>query len=160
MRILVFSDTHNSTDDCIAIISKFKTFGLDMVIHAGDCNEDCEDLHYIFPELPIKFVQGNNNFSKNVPYELVFDADGHKIFLTHGHNYRVKAEMQGEYETLTAKAKSLGAELAVFGHTHVPYCAVNRGIILLNPGSIKYGSTYGIIETENGRIKADIINYR
>lgn len=160
MRILVFSDTHNSTDDCITLINKFKKFGLDMVLHAGDCNEDCEDLTYIFPDVPIYYVQGNNNFSKSVPYELEIDADGHKIFLTHGHNYRVKAEMEREYETLAEKAKSVGAEIAVFGHTHIPFCAISHGIMMLNPGSIKYGSTYGIIEIENGKIKADVINYR
>lgn len=158
MRILVFSDTHHNTDGCIRVIENLKQFGIDMILHAGDCNSDAEDLSYIYPEIPLKYVQGNNDFSK-VPNDLLIEADGHKIFLTHGHGYRVKAEMDF-YDTLVKKAKELGADCAVFGHTHEPYCYVRNGVRLLNPGSIKYGGTYGVIEIEDGKLRADVIAYR
>lgn len=154
MRILVFSDTHNVTDDCIRIINLIKPSGLDMIIHAGDCTRDAEDLSYIYPEIPLYFVRGNNDFSR-APSELTVSADGHKIFITHGHGFGVKCD--NTYRTLAEHAEEIGASCAVFGHTHIPYCAYSGNIILLNPGSIKYGKTYGIIETENGRIKADVL---
>lgn len=157
MRILVFSDSHKVTDECIAVIRMFKNVGLDMVLHAGDCVADAEDLQYIFPELDIRYVQGNNDFSK-APSDLTIDCRDKKIFMTHGHGYRVKSD--NEYETLIAKGKSIGADLVVFGHTHESVSAVINNMHLLNPGSIRYGGTYGIIEIENGKLKTDVINYR
>lgn len=154
MRILVFSDTHGVTDSCIHIISKLKHAGIDLILHAGDYTRDAEDLSYIFPEIRIEYVRGNNDFTRT-PSDLVIDAENHKIFLTHGHGYRVKSE--SDYATLAEKARSLGCDTAVFGHTHMPYLGKNDGITVLNPGSIRYGGTYAIIEIEDGVLKADII---
>lgn len=154
MRILVFSDTHHTTDDCIRIINLIKPSGLDMILHAGDCTVDAEDLSYIFPEIPLHFVRGNNDFSR-APSDMLINAGGHRIFLTHGHGFGVKYD--DAYRALAEHAFSVGADCAVFGHTHIPYCAHSGKLILLNPGSIKYGRTYGIIETQDGRIKADVL---
>lgn len=157
MRILVFSDTHHTTDDCIRIIEKLKGAGVDMILHAGDCNADAEDIMYIYPEIPVKYVQGNNDFSR-VPTELMVEAQGHRIFMTHGHGYRVKYD--ADYDTLIKRAKELDADTVVFGHTHIPYCSMEKGVTVLNPGSIKYGGTYGIIEIEDGKLRADVLKCR
>jgi len=156
MRILVFSDTHHNTDGCISVIEHFRHTGVDMILHAGDCNSDAEDISYIYPEIPVKYVQGNNDFSR-VPGDLLIEAVGKKIFLTHGHGYRVKAE-SGTFVTLRKKAEELGADCVVFGHTHEPYCDCHYGIRMLNPGSIKYGRTYAVIEIEDGKLRADVIS--
>ena len=50
----------------------------------------------------------------------------------------------------------MGADLVIFGHTHIPYCENNGKIILLNPGSVKMSQTFGVIEIENGKIKAAV----
>lgn len=154
MRILVFSDTHGVTDYCIRIINNIKHAGIDLILHAGDYTGDAEDLSYIFPEIPIEYVRGNNDFTRT-PSDLVIDAENHKIFLTHGHGYRVKTEE--DYRTLAEKAVSLGCDTAVFGHTHIPYLSTDRGITVLNPGSVRYSGTYAVIEIEGGKLKADII---
>ena len=49
-----------------------------------------------------------------------------------------------------------GADLAVFGHTHIPFYENSGNLILLNPGSIKYTRTFGIIEIDGSKICADI----
>jgi predicted phosphodiesterase len=40
------------------------------------------------------------------------------------------------FQDIAAAAGTAGAEAALFGHTHVPFCGIHRGIFLLNPGSI------------------------
>ncbi len=151
MRILVFSDSHKSINSMIAVTKNL--VGVDMIIHAGDHASDAESLQNAFPDIPVKYVSGNCDFS-NVPSETVIEADGKRIFITHGHNYRVKYE--ADYLTLFLRATELNSDCVVFGHTHLPFCDINKGITLLNPGSIKSRKTYGVIETENGKLKACI----
>ncbi|MCC8169513.1 MAG: metallophosphoesterase family protein, partial [Oscillospiraceae bacterium] len=67
-RILIFSDTHGFTDDCINIINSSDR--VSSVIHAGDCVRDAEDLEYVFPNIPIHYVKGNNDFYTSAPSEL------------------------------------------------------------------------------------------
>lgn len=151
MRILVFSDSHHDVGSCVTMIDKIA--GVDMVIHAGDHAADAEELQLMFPELDIRFVCGNCDFSK-APSKLSFKAEDKNVFLTHGHLYNVKYE--SEYQTLTESALEQNSDIAIFGHTHVPFYLNTGRLILLNPGSIKYGRTFGIVEIENGKLRADI----
>ena len=151
MRILVFSDSHKNITRCDAVIRNI--VGVDMILHAGDHSSDAVELERMFPEIPIKYVQGNCDFS-SAPRELIVEAEGKKIFLTHGHDYGVKLEY--DYRTLLNRARDSGCDCAVFGHTHAGYNDCTRGVVLLNPGSINYGGTYGVIEIENGVLKSAV----
>lgn len=151
MRILVFSDSHKDIRRAAAVIRNI--VGVDMVLHAGDHASDAAELARGFPDIDFRYVCGNCDFSA-APGELIIDADGKKIFLTHGHEYAVKYEY--DYRTLLHKAEELGCDCAVFGHTHEGYNDATHGVVLLNPGSIKYGATYGIIEIENGILKTAV----
>jgi len=95
------------------------------------------------------YVAGNCDWGSDKKDELI-EADGKLIFLTHGDLYRVKMQ----YDTISRKAEESGADIAVFGHTHIPFCEKNGGIMLLNPGSARYTKTYGVIETEDGILRA------
>lgn len=152
MRILIFSDTHDKIDRCITAINSMPR--VDMILHAGDCVSDAEDLSYAYPHIPVHFVKGNNDFYTNVPSELLINADNKRIFITHGHLQRVKFD--AEYETLIEQANERSADLAVFGHTHEPYEGFFGNLTLLNPGSIRYGGTYAICDIENEKIKNTI----
>ncbi|HEY8423829.1 MAG TPA: metallophosphoesterase [Clostridia bacterium] len=77
-------------------------------------------------------VRGNCDFTAAFLDETVIDIDGHKILAAHGHNYRVKTTLIDFYY----RAKELNADIALFGHTHIPYQEYHDGILLLNPGSI------------------------
>lgn len=151
LRILVFSDSHRDTARCVRVINNI--IGVDMILHAGDCAEDAEKIKTAFPDIPVNFVSGNCDFG-TAPKELVFHAGGKKIFLTHGHMYNVKNDYG--FSALLSRASSLGCDCAVFGHTHEPLCDVKGGITLLNPGSIKSLGTFGVIEIENGRLRAAV----
>lgn len=153
MRILVFSDTHGMIDSCISTVSRIGA--VDMILHAGDVSSDAEDLSYIFPDIPVRYVCGNCEMSR-IQHELIVEAEGKRIYLTHGHLHNVKYE--AGYSTLIAKAKAANADIAVFGHTHNPLCHNLGDLILLNPGSARYGSTYGVLEIENGKIGSAVLD--
>lgn len=154
MRILVFSDTHNNIDNCIATIENIKE--LDMILHAGDHVSDAKDLMFLYPDIDIRYVKGNCDFS-NAPSELIIEAENKKIFLTHGHLYNVKSE--SDYFTLISKGKELNCDIIVFGHTHIPFCKKTDNITILNPGSAKNTQNFGVIEIENGKIGADFCEF-
>ena len=151
MRILVFSDSHHDIDGCVSVINRI--IGIDMILHAGDHAQDAQNLARLFCDTPINYVSGNCDFA-DAPKDLVFNASGKKIFLTHGHLYNVKNDL--EYSCLFARAKELGCDCVVFGHTHQGLCDIKDGITLLNPGSIRYGKTFGVIEIEEGKLRAAV----
>lgn len=151
-RILVFSDTHGDIKMCEEIINRIPC---DLILHAGDINRDAKELIQKFPDKEIHFVQGNNDFFDSVPYDEIVEAGGKRIFLTHGHNYKVKYET--DYRTLAKQAKDNNCDIAVFGHTHSEFAGETDGIKLLNPGSVRFGETYGVIEIDGEKTGICII---
>ena len=151
MRILVFSDSHHEYNLCFNVINRI--IGVDMILHAGDHLEDAKRIRSQFPDIPLRFVAGNCDFAEGAK-ESVIEAEGKKIFLTHGHLYKVKNDT--EYTSLYERARELGCDCAVFGHTHISFCDIKRGMTMLNPGSIRYGRTFGVIEIENGKLRAAV----
>lgn len=151
-RILIFSDTHKDIGQCIRLIENM--VGVTMIIHAGDHAKDAEDLQMIFPDIPVRYVRGNCDIS-NAPADLLLEIGGKRIFVTHGHLYGVKGD--AEYKELTEKAKSLQADAAIFGHTHVPF--LQKGTpTLINPGSMKSLHAYAVIEIEDDKLRAALIS--
>ena len=153
MRILIFSDSHRDVESCADVITRI--VGVDMIFHAGDHASDAAQIAARFPHIPVRSVLGNCDFSQ-APKELVITAEDKKILLTHGHLYNVKNDY--EYSSLMRRASELNCDCAVFGHTHEGLCDIKGGITLLNPGSIKYGKTFGVIEIEDGKLRAAVCN--
>lgn len=153
-RILIFSDTHGNTERCIEIIEKIKA---DAIIHAGDYYMDALMLQAKFADIPLYAVQGNGDIFFNAPANLTAQIGGKKIFITHGHNYNVKYD--SHYTALAAQGIKEQADLVVFGHTHIPYTDYRNGMIILNPGSLKYGGTYAVAEIEFGKLRTSIIDF-
>lgn len=154
-KILIFSDSHSDINRCIDIIRS--AGAVHAVIHAGDCTSDAEDLSYIYPDIPIYYVKGNNDFFSNAPSNMTVMIDGVRIFIAHGHEERVKYE--SDYRTLKAKAKAASADLAVFGHTHISYISYDGGITAVNPGSIRFTATYAVAEIDSGKVNVKIMEY-
>ena len=74
----------------------------------------------------------------------------HVVMLTHGHYYNVSFGPQ----MLAEVAKEKGADVVLYGHTHVPLLREEGGITIMNPGSISYPRqsdrrpSYGVIEVD------------
>ena len=129
MRIGIISDTHGSLD---AVAQAVSIAGqVDMWLHAGDCIGDSEHLA-IIAGVPVYMVAGNCDWpDTTVPEERIVDVEGHRIFLTHGHNYGVRYDTK----VLAAVAEEQGADIAVYGHTHIADISLGGSICVLNPGS-------------------------
>ncbi|MBU5436415.1 metallophosphoesterase [Tissierella sp. MSJ-40] len=129
MKIIVVSDTHGYVKE---FLEKVEEIGIpDMIFHLGDYADDGIK---ISKELGVEvlIVKGNGdyNVSKFNEDELV-EIEGKKFFLTHGHRYNVRYNISSLYY----KGKEVGADVVLFGHTHIPIVEKEDDITIINPGS-------------------------
>lgn len=155
MRVLVFSDTHNNVSRVEKVLNTI--IGVDAVIHCGDGIGDIDAIKDEFPQIIFFRVRGNCDYMPEKA-EQVLELGGKKIFVTHGHAYNVKSEHDFEYITIRERGRELDADAVLFGHTHIPYNRNWGDIVVMNPGSIKYEGTYGVIEIEDDRLKSAVCN--
>ena len=145
---VVFSDIHG--DIYAKKILQGYVKSSDGAFFAGDGISGLND----FTNKPFYVVKGNCDLiGEN---ERLIEIDGIKIFLTHGHLYGVKSG----YLRLIYKAKELGVDVVIFGHTHQPIIMQEEGVLFLNPGSCSiYGAqkTFINLFISNGKASA-IIN--
>lgn len=129
-KIIVISDTHGG----VAALHKLRQIIAenDLCIHLGDGVGDLRELSKEFPE-KIYSVRGNCDFFSALPAAGELDAEWLKIFYCHGHEYGVKSGL----DRLAAAAKSRGAQIALYGHTHQAAATEIDGVTLINPGSLK-----------------------
>lgn len=155
MKILVLSDTHHDLSTAVNVVNAC-CYGCDLVIHLGDTVRDFESLKATFPDLRFVGVRGNNDLlSQDTPKELFLDLDGIKMLICHGHEYGVKRST----EQLLWRAQAKGADIALYGHTHIAETTTEEGIILFNPGAVIEGN-FGIIQIFNSEIaSADIFRW-
>ena len=100
---------------------------------------------------PVYAVKGNCDLSRRMPLELTPELDGAKLLLCHGHERFVKENLY----LLFMRAKAVGAQAALFGHTHVPLCTREEGVLLLNPGALKDGR-YALLTIESDQLSAEL----
>ncbi|MBR6078842.1 MAG: YfcE family phosphodiesterase [Treponema sp.] len=176
--IVVVSDSHGDAKNLLTVIKDSQN--CDCLIFCGDGISDlsmilgtvlASALQIHIPPV-LAFVRGNNDFQTfalknpqsgsltniNVPPEVVIPVAGHKIFATHGHLHGVYAGLKN----LREAAKKHGADVAVFGHTHVASYSNSDGMLSLNPGSSRLPrenqpKTFAKIFLERGRKPSDCV---
>lgn len=146
MRIVVLSDSHRANGRLLDIIEKH-TDTADLFIFLGDMDDDFDNVLMLYPDLKYKRVAGNNDWHTTHPYEQLIGFNGKKIFFCHGHTYRVKHG----YSDIISHAKNIGADICLFGHTHMKYCDYSDGLYIMNPGAVCMGE-YGMIDIEKNGI--------
>lgn len=87
MKYLVLSDSHGHVDNIVRAVEREKPDG---IIHLGDCWRDAEELHELFPRLPLEQVPGNCDFGRFEALERVLILDDHRVLIAHGHTMGVK----------------------------------------------------------------------
>ena len=148
MKILVLSDSHGN------LTNMERAFALeqpDAVFHLGDGAGDFARLCHGSAQFAAACgVAGNCDFGADCPTVRTAEYGGYRFFLTHGHQYQVKYSLMRLYYA----AREALADVALFGHTHVPCCQQEGGLWLLNPGTIsgRPQATYGLIELQNGTL--------
>ena len=153
MRILVLSDSHGNVDNMARAV---ELTAPDRVLHLGDCQRDLTALRGRFPALPMEGVPGNCDWGSCDQPERLLEIGGVRIFMLHGHTRNVKSSpMAAMYA-----AKEYGAQVLLFGHTHVPLVDNDGSLLTLNPGAAgdPLHATCGVLTIENGR--ADVSTLR
>ena len=148
----MFSDSHRALGTMYDAIERLRP---DAVLHLGDHLEDAESMESVFSGVDFYHVPGNCDFFTSAPPSLTISLDGVRIFLTHGHLFGVKSGLT----RLTLEARRVGAQLALFGHTHEAYYGEAGGVQLLNPGTAGKGRTLTwavVIVFDNGAIACEI----
>lgn len=156
MKIGVISDTHR-------IVSSIKRLenevsGVDVLIHLGDNVDDILIIQKFYKGKIIN-VKGNCDFSTIVPNDRVEEVSGKRTFVTHGHRYGVKENLT----KLRHKALEIGADIVLYGHTHIAKIDFLEGIWYINPGSASLprdgARSYAIISIEKESIEPKIIRF-
>ena len=144
MKILVMSDSHGSKDNILKAVALESP---EMILHLGDYDRDCTDLQWEYPEIPLRSVRGNCDWSSAGLDTDEFTLSGKRFFITHGNLFGVKHGLASIIKTATAR----DADVLLFGHTHVPHYSVSGSLSVINPGSIGMGGkTYAVLELKNG----------
>lgn len=133
MRIVAFSDSHHNVSALKRICAVQQQ--ADLFLHLGDAQGDIELLQRTLPGLPLSWVRGNCDLTASGPAELVLEVEGARILALHGHTLSVKHGLA----MLSRRAAETGADVVLFGHTHVPFCEYREGRWFLNPGSVQSG---------------------
>ncbi len=125
---------------------------VDLILHAGDVGK-----LYVLDELsqiaPVVAVHGNDEEPETVaamPYHQLIHAGGHRIFMSHFHFPDRQEELASRkidawHPKLQHRAdmgKEHGADIVVFGHSHVPMTFTVDDVLLINPGAIASGNHF------------------
>lgn len=150
--ILIMSDSHGRNENVeLAIAQVREEIGeFQMLIHLGDVG-DARELESL-AGVPCYIVRGNTDYDAKLLNANVIEAGGHRIFATHGHLYQVDMRL----DLLRFAALENDCDIAMYGHTHVPYLEEDPDdITILNPGSISkprqadHRYTYMVMEIDD-----------
>ncbi len=131
MKILICSDSHTRLDYFQKVMDLEEP---EMVIFAGDHSTDAIDIALVYGDIPFKIVRGNTDYFDYDTKDIeIFDLGSRKVFLTHGHLFGVKRNL----EEIRKAALTENADICIFGHTHIEYEKENDGVIFLNPGALQ-----------------------
>lgn len=156
LRILIMSDSHGRNENVeLAIAQVREEIGeFQMLIHLGDVG-DARELESL-AGVPCYIVRGNTDYDAKLLNANVIEAGGHRIFATHGHLYQVDMRL----DLLRFAALENDCDIAMYGHTHVPYLEEDNSlgtddVTILNPGSISkprqadHRYTYMVMEIDD-----------
>ena len=158
MTLLVLSDSHGRFDKIKEAFDLNR--GVLAVLFLGDGLRDVERVDFLHK--PVISVRGNCDtfgfFADSLPQEERMVRFGeYNIMLMHGHRFSVK----GSLDTAMAYAARRGADILLFGHTHIRYDKyfaegtelggeiLKKPLRVFNPGSIgaprESGYSFGLI---------------
>jgi uncharacterized protein len=155
-RLVVLADTHipkRARDLPFQVLREL--IQADAIIHLGDFTT-----HDVVTQLesfgPLYAVSGNNDDpdirSLYSPRSIV-TIGNRRIVLIHGHT--------GGPTALSSARREGQSDAVLFGHSHRPFCAVENGRLLFNPGSATDKRwaphrSYGVLELDD-EIQAQIV---
>ena len=158
MRLLVISDTHGRTSLIDRIL--LRESEAKEVFFLGDVVSDIEKVKLEHANRNFHIVRGNCDYFCDYP---LFDIAEYKefgvcVFFTHGHRYSVKSGTDGILEA----AKGVGANMVLYGHTHISGIEYKDGVYIINSGSAALprngAGSYAVIDITKAGILPAIKN--
>jgi uncharacterized protein len=156
MRVSVLADTHapRRWKSCPATVAAHLR-GADLILHAGDvCTAAVLD--ELAAYAPVHAVRGNNDgrdvAAWGAPDTLELDLGGLRVAMIHD-----SGPAAGRPTRL--RRRFPGADLVVFGHSHIPLDHTEYGQRIFNPGSPTDRrrqplGTLGLLDIADGRLLA------
>jgi putative phosphoesterase len=154
MRVVVLADTHapRRWRGCPSAVAEHLD-GAGLILHAGDvCVPSVLD--ELAAYAPVKVVRGNNDgpdvAAWGAPETLEFELAGLPVAMIHDSGQKTG-------RTARMHRRFPGADLVVFGHSHIPMDETGDGVRIFNPGSPTdrrrqpYG-TIGLLDIEDAQI--------
>lgn len=146
MTLLVVSDVHGRASRLRDMLAT-QLSRPEMILFLGDGAADIS--RFESDGIPVVSVRGNCDVWSlvgldDLPDERMIDLDGRKILMMHGH----RQGMECDVERGVRYAASRGADILLYGHTHVKYyrqyragelvggVRLDRDIHVFNPGSL------------------------
>lgn len=126
MKIVVLSDTHGDPNVIEQVYKQEQD--ADAFFHCGDSELAYDDAHFH----DMYRVKGNCDFDRNFVDDLLVPIGDRSIFMTHGHLYNIKMTLT----PLDYKAQETGADIILFGHSHLLGAEQIGDTLFLNPGSL------------------------
>jgi uncharacterized protein len=154
MRVVALSDTHAPRfwKRCPPAVARHLE-GADLVLHAGDvCRAEVLDELAAFA--PVRVVLGNNDgpdvAAWGAPETLDLVLDGLRVSMVHD-----SGPTSGRLARL--RRRFPGADLVVFGHSHIPWDQSGDGLRVVNPGSPtdrrrQPSGTLATLDIDDGRL--------
>ncbi|MEG0047619.1 MAG: YfcE family phosphodiesterase [Clostridia bacterium] len=164
-RIIACSDSHGFESRLRSALNLAQQRGkIDTFVFLGDGISDFEaiklDAQMQNPNIQMLAVRGNCDLSFSVPNSQLLTVNGVTIYACHGHEWHVKYELN----TLCYAAREQGAQVVLYGHTHVSHLDMQNGLYMINPGTVcnfaADAVAYADIRVDDsGLIKADLIRW-
>ena len=153
MRLLVMSDTHGRPSLIDRVIRRENK--AEEVFFLGDVVTDIEQIIPEYPDRNFHIVRGNCDYFCSYPLFDIVEYKNAVIYFTHGHMHSVKSGVEGIFTS----ASNVGANIALYGHTHVPHIEYRDGIYIVNSGSLALpregAASYAVIDiVKNGILPA------
>ena len=149
-KIVALSDSHKNLKAITSIAEIMDES--DLVIHLGD---HYDDMDLFSTMLQDKLVRVHGNCDYGINKEVVKEVEDRRFLITHGDLYSVKEGL----EKLKNRAKDLGCDTVLYGHTHKSAIIESEGILFINPGNMTaYGGqkSYAYIVVNGKKITAVI----
>lgn len=160
MEFLVLSDSHGNPER-LTDIYKRQIKKPDGIFFLGDGLRDLDLCD--FSDTPVYCVRGNCDFfsfdiDREAKDERIEEVRGYKVMLSHGHLYGVKHSLG----KILHSAAQKGADILLFGHTHIPYehvytpergeiAGLQKTLYVMNPGAVGgYVCSFGCIGISDG----------
>lgn len=131
MKALVLSDTHGNYRALTRAVELHPD--AEVIFFLGDGESEATRFRQkLTPAKRMLLVRGNNDYDYEIPETATITLERSRIFLTHGHRYRVKSSLMA----LQYAAREQNADVVLFGHTHSALTETADGMLFVNPGTL------------------------